>query len=829
MAKHKTMSFNGSDNGNIFSSISFFGLLILLFYPPFFRGLFFQGEQQWTLIFASLLFVITWFGKLSNREVGFLKKPVDYLALALVLSYVVSFFFAANPRLAMAEVIKYTLYFLVFWLCSQVVKNNKDVKWLLHSIYFARIAVALAGVMTASGLIHIKDGFLYGRIFSTMQYPNALAAYLAALSFIGIYLWLSSMNSGQWTMDGERAADREQSTVDSKKAVNRKKTVHSEIAANRKKSVDSENIDAKALIPAFLYAVGNYILLLIYIGTGSRGGLLVYPLVLLIYFIGLGKEYRYLAFGHFVLTFIAAMVANIKLMPMLVAENAGGAWLWFFIGVGVALAGQALLIALSRIKISKQALGIAAGAVLLVIVVFGWIQVKDTGVPSKLMPSHLISSIQNIKLTDRNVQERFVFWQDAFKVVKEHPVFGLGGGAFEETNRRYQSYFYSSTQAHNHYVQMWTEVGTVGLLIFLTLWAFYKLLVLKLWWRQKNKETRLLVWSMYGTAATLGLHAFLDFDLSLSSITIVLFAMLGLTRGVERYTMNENKYLTYEKLAPWKWAYQAGVIVFCAIIIIYMSMLNMSLSHAAAGSKAFSAKDFNQAKVEFEKAVSLDRLNVDYRSDLSKVYLNLNETEQAVKTAEEAVKLAPYNVDALGNAVNMYAQANNIDQVLAYSEKVVENFPFNVNLWERLNYQYFAAGYMVWTKGDSNGAKEWLIKSSEIPGRMEKQMAGVTEQYKSMWGTQLLPVMSITPAVQLYSGAAQYILHDWDKAEVNLKAAFENLEDQQLKGEAAMWLAVLYLNQENMDQAVTITLQGKKLLDNFEGSVTGLANLEVIN
>lgn len=791
MSKNKRMAFNRTEQGNVFSSIGYAGLLVLLFYPPFFRGLFFQGEQQWTLIFASLLFVITWLGKLSVREVSFLKKPVDYLALALILAYVVSFFFAANPRLAMAEVIKYTLYFLVFWLCSQLVKDQKDVKWLLHAIYFAGIGVALAGVMTASGMIHIKDGFLYGRIFSTMQYPNALAAYLAALSFIGIYMWLSSVDSGQWTAD-------------------------------RKEAV------SKAAIPGYLYAIGNYILLLIYIGTGSRGGLIVYPLVLLIYFIGLGKEHRYLAFDHFVLTFVAAMAANIKLMPMLVAGNAGAAWGWFFIGVAVAIAGQGLIMVLSRLKINKKIIGGVAGVLILAILIFGWLQVKNTDMPSKLMPSHLISSIRNISLTDRNVQERFVFWQDAFKVVKEHPVFGLGGGAFEETNRRYQSYFYSSTQAHNHYVQMWTEVGTVGLIIFLSLWVFYKLLVLRLWWRQKNRETKLLVWSMYGTAATLGLHAFLDFDLSLSSITIVLFAMLGLTRGVDRYTFNEYKYRTYEKLAPVKWVYQAAVLGVSAVIIIYMSMLNLSVSHATAGSKAFNAKDYKQAQVAFEKALSLDRLNVDYRTDLSKVYLNLEEKEQAVKMAEEAVKLAPYNVDALGNAVTIYTQIGDIDQVVAYSEKLVENFPFNIGLWEGLNYRYFVAGYMAWTKGDSAGAEKMLPHSVEIPGRIEEKMAGVTEQYKSMWGTQVLPVMGITPTIQLYTGAAQYILHDWEGAETNLKAAFAGQEDKKLMGEAAMWLAVLYLKQDDQAQAETISAQGTRLMDNFTENVVGLVNLETV-
>ena len=77
--------------------------------------------------------------------------------------------------------------------------------------------------------------------------PQCFGGNLAALSFIGIYLWLNSANRGQ---DGP----------------------------------NTEKPDGEELIPGF-YAVGNYILLLIYIGTGSRGGLIVYPGVLLIYFI----------------------------------------------------------------------------------------------------------------------------------------------------------------------------------------------------------------------------------------------------------------------------------------------------------------------------------------------------------------------------------------------------------------------------------------------------------------------------------------------------------------------------------------------------------------
>lgn len=763
---------NKEPKTNVFFYLAFSCFVILLFYPPYFRGLFFQGEQQWALLIAGCLFALTWFWKFANREITFLKKPLDFFALLLVGAYILSSFGAANSRLAVAEIVKYAIYFFIFWLSSQLVRRDYDVRILLHSIYISGVGVALAGIMCATNLIYIKDGFVDGRIFSTMQYPNALAAYLVSLVFIGLFL----------------------------------------CAKGNK-------------ISRYLYGVGNYILLLIYIATGSRGGVLLFPVAALIFFLGLPKKYRLSIVGHFITVGIAAIVGSHKLSAYLMEGNHIGAWQWFFLGVLVVLVGQVLQYINN--KAGKREVAIILMTMLLIVIIGGLIKYSDTESVAKILPSKIVNRIDKISLKEGNVQERFIFWKDAMEIVKEHPVFGLGGGAFEETYRRYQSYFYSSTQVHNHYVQMWAEIGTFGILIFLGLWISYFHTVWKLWWKQENHETKFLVWSMFSTAMMLGMHAFLDFDLSLSAITIVLFAMFGLTRGIERYSNSEYKVLDAKNFGKVKMIYQSAVVGVTLVIMIFISMLHMGRAEARNAAIDFKNQDLELAKAHFEKAIKLDPFNVDYRADLAKVYMNIGDKDKAIDVIESAVDKAPYNSQILGDAANIYFSNKNFDKVVEYSELAVEKFPFNIYLWERLSYWYFVAGLQAFQIGDDNLAFDLMQNATEVPGKVEAKMSEMTEFHKKRWKKHILPLMTITPHIRLYNGIGSYFVHDWVTAEKNMKILLINVNDEKLKGEAAMWLSIMYEKQGKNVEAEKLNGIASDKVENFERTRRALMKLPV--
>jgi len=755
------------------------GICLLLFLSPFFRGLFFQADQQWALFLTAFLFALTWLWKLSRRDLTFLGKPLDWAVIALVIVYLAASFNAANPRLALAEIIKYTLYFLTYWILSQLTISRSRLNFFLQVIYLAGIGVALAGFFNAVGLVAIRDGFLNGRIYSTMQYPNALAAYLAAISFIGMGLWLD----------------------------------HTPVKAAGTITFLDKSIP-------YLYSAGNYILVLIYLASGSRGGLVVYLPVLGLFFLGLGWKKGLLAVAHFMLISLAAVAVQGKMLEALIASASPAAWLWIGLGLTAALLGQALIQFAQQMKISKKYLLIGTAFILLLLLGGGWLRFGDS-----LSLEKILGMGRGFNLQEYNVQERFLFWQDAMKIVADHPVLGLGGGAFEETYRHYQSSNYSSTQVHNHYLQLWAETGTIGLLIFLAVWGCYKWTVWKIYRLDKSQVSWTLVWAMFAAAMNLGLHAFLDFDLSLSAIMLLLFAMLGLTRGIQRLNAREAAPWDGQKFAQAKYFYLGGVAIVSLALMTLTVMLWQGAVHAKLASDAYKAKNIQISRAEFETASAMDPWHVAYRTSLAQINLQLGDQDKALQLMDQALLDAPFNGTVINSGIAIYLETGRVADALVLSEELALNEPFNQKAWDGMAYRYFAAGYQAWTKGDAAAAAPLLQKAVAVPGQIEARVLAVPEFFRAAW-PEGIPPITASPAINLYSGAANYILEQWPQAEKQLLAAVKTVDDPEMRGEAAMWLTVLGLKRGQDISAWQAV--GGKTIANFAENVRGISQLPTI-
>lgn len=102
-----------------------------------------------------------------------------------------------------------------------------------------------------------------------------------------------------------------------------------------------------------------------------------------------------------------------------------------------------------------------------------------------------------------------------------------------------------------------------------------------------------------------------------------------------------------------------------------------------------------------------------------------------------------------------YMQAQNIEKGVEYLEKAAGSNPLSA---------------------DYHGS----------PALIEAKMAALDETEKKLWN--VAPIMSATPAVRLNAGASQYLLGRWPEAEEDFQAALQN---DQTKGEASLWLALL--------------------------------------
>ena len=111
---------------------------------------------------------------------------------------------------------------------------------------------------------------------------------------------------------------------------------------------------------------------------------------------------------------------------------------------------------------------------------------------------------------------RLNYWQESLSVIKAHPFVGVGLGNFNLQNSRY---------AHNAYLQIWAEMGVLGLfsliwIITSVLRAGFKNLAQSL---HKRQIAGLLAASVVFLA-----HNFLDFTFFLPEISLIWWVILGL-------------------------------------------------------------------------------------------------------------------------------------------------------------------------------------------------------------------------------------------------------------------------------------------------------------
>lgn len=287
----------------------------LLFFPPYFRGLFFPKEQLVAFIVALWAFFAVWMYKSGRRDLTFFRNPIDYFALAVVVCYFIAIFGAANYRLAVQGFIKIALFFLVYWVSSELCKKEQWRQVLTAVLYATGVGVALAGLGAAFGVVEIRDGFVGNRIFSTLQYPNSLAVYLLFMSFIGFYFWA---NTGKWFQ--------------------------------------------------FLFGAANYLILMTFVGTNSRGGLLVATIMIPVFLLGLAREHRIWVLFSMLFAAGGVLIGSWQFIPSIAAQNVGKAWLFLGLGLVVVLVGHGVLLLGRHYLGDRQTILALAGAMGIVLV-----------------------------------------------------------------------------------------------------------------------------------------------------------------------------------------------------------------------------------------------------------------------------------------------------------------------------------------------------------------------------------------------------------------------------------------------------------------------------
>ena len=335
---------------NKFKMILIVGILFVLFYAPYLRGLYFEPEQFLTQTILFSMFILFWAYKWLKKDKVFLKTPIEYAAFGLAIMYFLSSFTAVSQRLAVSEGLKYTMYFVVFFMLSDLIKTEKEKKVVLWVMILSALGLCIIGIDSTAGnkIVNVLNSifkalninieffglFVNGRIHSTMQYPNAFSSYLLAMFFASLSL---AMTSSKWI-----------------------KSISSAI---------------------------NFIVLITFIFTVSRGTYVLMLFAVITFLLLIPKEIKHKGVYYLLTMGIIAIPLLVVLSKLIFVESASKVYIWPLVVLGVAcsffvrLADDYVIKFFKKIDMKVVSIVTIAFAVILI---FGAISIFNASLPLEL-------------------------------------------------------------------------------------------------------------------------------------------------------------------------------------------------------------------------------------------------------------------------------------------------------------------------------------------------------------------------------------------------------------------------------------------------------------
>lgn len=768
------------------SIVSFIFLGILIFYPPFFRGLFFQEDMFLYHIFTAIVFFLILVQKLCQKDFTLLRTPLEWAILAYTGAYLLSLIGAVHPGEAFYGFLRGLNYFMVFWMVIQAVKNFRDYKTILQIILAAGTGVALIGILAATGYSDYPAAFNGWAILSTLQYPNTTAAYLAVVSLLAVTL----------------------------------------ITVERKLSV------------RLIYTIAAFMMILVILCTLSKGAWVIFGFGAILLLIVMPGSYKISSLWVLMVATIAAGAAYTKFYPSIIADKPALAYL--LIGVSVIVVGMLVWEGLFYIynrKGYKVALAVTA---LMVTTSLGVACMILSDKNNPLQAGAIVEELTELAdFSNASYTSRADFIRWGLDIVKDHPVNGTGAGGWNALYHNYQDYLVFTTEAHNHFIQVWVEAGTIGLLAFLAIWVLFFRAAYQTYYRARNKgniDQQVLVGGTFAAAVALGIHSAIDFDLSMSAMALVLWILFALVSTAQNIG-NQDEQTPY-KFAGFLPVLNIGIAILCVLLLsIYGCSFYIAHKHAIAAGNALQAVSFEKPDQElnelfqaslqhYERATQLNPLNAEYHAYLAYIYalfyLSLDEAghelsdqvyQKAVSAIEKAAELKPYSSQIHSSLFDTTKMLGDFTLALQQAEGLVQSNPNDINAYETL-VNVLEAG-LEYCQEEGNNEQTALLAHElvEVQSKLEEQKSKI-DQDKPWNG----PPLTLSAEVQYSIAKANYLLGNYEESLAIFRIASPDLFNEEVNEntpqpvlEQLAWYAASLYKTGNTVEADNITRQLKTL------------------
>ena len=681
---------------------------LLIFYPPLFSGLFFNQQMFVSHIITSIVFSLVLFDRIRHKDYDLLRNPLDWAILAYAGAYLLSLVGAVQQGDAIYGFLKALNYFMVYWVVTRVASSYSLVREMLKFLLAGGLVVALIGILAAIGYSDYPGAYVSGAIMSTLQYSNTMAAYLAVMILIGVTL------------------------------VQQEKSIWLKV----------------------IYGLANYLMAVAVLGALSKGAWIILIGGALLLLIGMPGVYRLKSVYYIGLAIGTAVMIYSRFAVAIAAADPNQALIYVGLGVLLAVIGMFVWEGIEKVWRSQRLASVAITAVFAVVAVMGILALGNQVVQSDDVAKE-ISGLLNLESSSYTARAEFM--RCAVEIVKDHPIIGAGAGGWEALYRQYQNYSYWTTETHSHFLQVWVETGTVGLLAFLAMWLilfFYVIRIYKAKRKEEDKSHWILSWGIASGALALGAHAAIDFDLSLPAMCMVLWSLLALVNSLYDESLPVPQSLSMQKPA-YAWV-QMGVAGLLVVLLLvsgskYLYALNQAnlaekdmLELSQENNVRQQVELLNQASVKYNKAAKSDPLNGQYLTSLSTVYTNfftflqqqgLPEADQirsqAVKDIDRAGELRPYDINSLTILIKNAAQLGHTEGIIDVGQKSIKASPNDIMVYKNIAYLWWDASQQYLEAGQEDISIEFTHQIQILEKSLMNQIAGVNIEHPYWVGPRL--------------------------------------------------------------------------------------------
>ena len=258
--------------------------------------------------------------------------------------------------------------------------------------------------------------------------------------------------------------------------------------------------------------------------------------------------------------------------------------------------------------------------------------------------------------------ERFEYFGDIYfrfernesvvSMIKSFPIFGTGWGNFMYMYPRYGLPMYSDRlilgNAHNDWLEMASESGMVGTIIFLGALITFLVKSIRLWFRREDSYAIGLGVGVIFAVISISIHSFFDFNMHIPANPMALSIILAigfLSLHIDRHSNYDRIFFKTRSVSLKSRFHLMAVVIF--VILTGFFMLNKITGHLVA--EAYCSTELNSTLnrdkkpplEDIKKAIEYDPSNAGYYDKLAHYYMRLpfESDDSRIEHNEEIIKV----------------------------------------------------------------------------------------------------------------------------------------------------------------------------------------------